>query len=166
MAKLSAEAKVGLLVIVGSIALLCHDLCRGQIRVRRDKRAIRSAALFDSVAGLDEKSAVRMAGVKIGTVERVELSDSRAKVIMRINPEVQIKRGSEATIKTMGLLGDKFVEIIPAGTAERTLPKAAAQQRKPGFLQPEETIQVTVSPSDVDKLDQPAERLSQTISSR
>ena len=32
------------------------------------------SALFDSVAGLDEKAAVRMAGVKIGTVERVELS--------------------------------------------------------------------------------------------
>jgi phospholipid/cholesterol/gamma-HCH transport system substrate-binding protein len=152
MAKLSPEAKVGLLVIVGSIALLIMTFMVGKYQFGEAK-GYKLAALFDSVAGLDEKSAVRMAGVKIGTVERVELSDSRAKVIMRINPDIQIQRGSEATIKTMGLLGDKFVDLIPP--QRRTdlsgggMPGAAG---KLDYLQPEETIQATVSPSDVDKL--------------
>lgn len=152
MAKLSAEAKVGLLVIVGSMALLFMTFIVGKYQFGETKGYTLSA-LFDSVAGLDEKSAVRMAGVKIGTVERVELSDSRAKVIMRINPEIQVKRGSEATIKTMGLLGEKFVELIPperrSDRPEGSVPGAAGN---PGYLQPDETIQATVSPSDVDKL--------------
>jgi phospholipid/cholesterol/gamma-HCH transport system substrate-binding protein len=152
MAKLSAEAKVGLLVIVGSIALLFMTFIVGKYQFG-ETRGYTLSALFDSVAGLDEKSAVRMAGVKIGTVERVELSDSRAKIIMRVNPEIQIKRGSEATIKTMGLLGEKFVEIVPperrSDLSEHALP---GTEGKPAYLQPEETIQATVSPSDVDKL--------------
>jgi len=152
MAKLSAEAKVGLLVIVGSITLLFMTFIVGKYQFGETKGYTLSA-LFDSVAGLDEKSAVRMAGVKIGTVERVELSDSRAKVILRIDPDVQIKRGSEATIKTMGLLGDKFVDLVPperrTDAPEGSVPGAAG---KPGFLQPDETIQATVSPSDIDKL--------------
>lgn len=152
MAKLSAEAKVGLLVIVGSITLLIMTFMVGKYEFGEAKGYTLSA-LFDSVAGLDEKSAVRMAGVKIGVVERVVLSDSRAKVIMRINPDIQIKRGSEATIKTMGLLGEKFVELVPperrTDSSEGSAPGAAG---KPGYLQPEETIQATVSPSDVDKL--------------
>lgn len=152
MAKLSAEAKVGLLVIVGSITLLIMTFMVGKYEFGEAKGYTLSA-LFDSVAGLDEKSAVRMAGVKIGVVERVVLSDSRAKVIMRLNPDIQIKRGSEATIKTMGLLGEKFVELVPperrSDLSEGSAPGAAG---KPGYLQPEETIQATVSPSDVDKL--------------
>lgn len=152
MAKLSAEAKVGLLVIVGSITLLIMTFTVGKYEFGEAKGYVLSA-LFDSVAGLDEKSAVRMAGVKIGVVERVELSDSRARVIMRINPGTHIKRGSEATIKTMGLLGEKFVELVPpersTDGSEGGAPGAAG---KPGYLQPDETIQATVSPSDIDKL--------------
>ena len=152
MAKLSAEAKVGLLVIVGSITLLFMTFIVGKYQFGEAKGYMLSA-LFDSVAGLDEKSAVRMAGVKIGTVERVELSDSRAKVILRINPDVQIKRGSEATIKTMGLLGDKFVDLVPperrTDSPDGGVP---GETGKPGYLQPDETIQATISPSDIDKL--------------
>jgi phospholipid/cholesterol/gamma-HCH transport system substrate-binding protein len=137
---------------VGSAALLIMTFMVGKYEFGESKGYTLSA-LFDSVAGLDEKSAVRMAGVKIGTVERVVLSDSRAKVIMRINPDIQIKRGSEATIKTMGLLGEKFVELVPPERrTERSEDSGTGGKEKAGFLQPEDTIQATVSPSDVDKL--------------
>jgi phospholipid/cholesterol/gamma-HCH transport system substrate-binding protein len=53
----------------------------------------------------------------------------------------------------MGLLGDKFVDLVPperrTDSPEGGMPDEAG---KPGYLQPEETIQATVSPSDVDKL--------------
>ena len=147
MAKLSTEAKVGLLVVGGSMILLWMTLVVGKYDFGANK-GYTIEAVFDSVAGLDAKAAVRMAGVKIGTVEKVELSDSRAKVVMRILPEVRIKRGVRAGIKTMGLLGEKFVEITPPeGSAE-----AAPPQGNAGFLQEGEQIRVTSSPSDVDKL--------------
>ncbi len=63
-----------------------------------------------------------MAGVKIGLVEKVELENSRAKVTMRIDPEVKIQRGTEAMIKTMGLLGEKYVEFVPVKRDEHQQP--------------------------------------------
>ena len=154
MAKLTTEAKVGMLVLVGSILLLYMTLMVGKYEFGAKKGYLLSA-VFESVSGLDEKAAVRMAGVKIGTVERVELDDSKARVVMRINPEVRIQRGSEAAVKSMGLLGDKFVEIIPPARVAAEGGTGAERAAAPGqgrYLQPDETIQVTVSPSDVDKL--------------
>jgi len=145
MFKLSAEAKVGLLVLVGSVVLLYMTFAVGKYEFGEKKGYI-VEAVFDSVAGLDVKAAVRMAGVKIGSVEQVELTDSRALVIMRILPNVHIKRGTTASIKTMGLLGEKFVEILPpSGPAE-------AAPGKSEFIQGGERIEITSSPSDVDKL--------------
>jgi phospholipid/cholesterol/gamma-HCH transport system substrate-binding protein len=154
MVKLTTEAKVGMLVLVGSIILLYMTLMVGKFEFGAKKGYLLSA-VFESVSGLDEKAAVRMAGVKIGTVERVELDDSRAKVVMRINPNVRILRGSEAAIRSMGLLGDKFVEIVPPSRVAAEglpVPAGAGKPGQRGYLQPDETIQVTVSPSDVDKL--------------
>ena len=147
MQKLSPEAKVGLLVIVGSMVLLYMTFAVGKYQFGEKKGYILQAA-FDSVAGLDVKSAVRMAGVKIGSVERVELENSRAKVIMRIDPEVQIPRGTEAMIKTLGLLGEKYVEFVPQKNAA-SQPRTA--ERSP-YYQPDDRVQATVSPSDVDQL--------------
>jgi phospholipid/cholesterol/gamma-HCH transport system substrate-binding protein len=147
MAKLSAEAKVGLLVIVGSVLLLYMTFAVGKYQFG-EKEGYTLQAAFDSVAGLDTKSAVRMAGVKIGLVEKVELEDNRAKVTMRIYPEAKIARGTEAMIKTMGLLGEKYVEFVPVKNGKPGKPSAAGESTyKDG-----DRVQATVSPSDVDKL--------------
>ena len=147
MQKLSPDAKVGLLVIFGSMILLVMTFAVGKYQFGMNKGYILQAT-FDSVAGLDVKSAVRMAGVKIGTVEKVELENSRAKVIMRIDPKVQIPRRTEAMIKTLGLLGEKYVEFVPQSNAE---PQPVSAERSP-YYQSDDRVQATVSPSDVDKL--------------
>lgn len=147
MAKLSAEAKVGLLVLAGSIILLYMTFAVGKYEFG-EKKGYRVIAVFDSVAGIDAKAAVRMAGVRIGSVESVELVDSRAELVLRINPGVKILRGSQAMIKTLGLLGEKYVEIVPA-------PKPSSNPHPPGesaYLHEGDHIESTVSPSDVDKL--------------
>ncbi len=147
MAKLSAEAKVGLLVIVGSVLLLYMTFAVGKYQFG-EKEGYTLQAAFDSVAGLDTKSSVRMAGVKIGLVEKVELEDSRAKVTMRIDKDVKIARATEAIIKTMGLLGEKYVEFVPVKSARPSKPSADGTS----IYQNGERVQATVSPSDVDKL--------------
>ena len=147
MANLSAEAKVGLLVIVGSVILLYMTFAVGKYEFGQ-KKGYTLEATFDSVAGIDVKASVRMAGVKIGTVDRVELAGDRARVILRIDEGVQIKRGAETMVKTLGLLGEKYIEFMPVKT-ERPQPL------KPGespYYHDGERVQVTVSPSDVDKL--------------
>lgn len=147
MFKLSAEAKVGLLVLVGSAVLLWMTFAVGKYEFG-EKKGYTLQAVFDSVAGLDAKAAVRMAGVKIGTVEKVELEDSRAKVTIRIYPDVKIQHGTKAMVKTLGLLGEKYVELVPPEISA----KEAAAPEGSRYFQEGERIQVTVSPSDVDKL--------------
>ncbi len=147
MTKLSAEAKVGLLVIAGAVILLYMTFAVGKYHFGEQKGYVLQAT-FDSVAGLDVKASVRMAGVKIGSVEQVQLDDSRALVTMRINEDVHILRGTEASIKTLGLLGEKYVEFVPLRTGK-------PQQASPGgspYYSAGEKVQKTVSPSDVDKL--------------
>jgi phospholipid/cholesterol/gamma-HCH transport system substrate-binding protein len=145
MAKLSAEARVGLLVLLASGILLWMTFAVGKYEFG-EKKGYRVTAVFDSVAGLDAKAAVRMAGVKIGTVEAVELEDSRARVVLRIDPAVKIPRGSEAAVKTMGLLGDKYVDIVPA---ER---RGVPGQERAGHYQDGDRLEITAAPSDTDQL--------------
>ena len=147
MSKLSAEAKVGLLVIIGSVVLLYMTFAVGKYQFGEKKGYILKAT-FDSVAGIDAKASVRMAGVKIGSVEKVGLEDSRAIVTMRIDPDVHISRSTEAMVKTMGLLGEKYVEFVPIRT-ER--PNRPVSEGAP-YYGNGDRVQVTVSPSDVDKL--------------
>jgi phospholipid/cholesterol/gamma-HCH transport system substrate-binding protein len=156
MPKLSTEAKVGLLVLGGSVILLWMTFVVGKFEFGA-KKGYTITAVFDSVAGLDAKAAVRMAGVKIGSVETIELEDSRAKVVMRILPDVKIKQGSRAGIKTMGLMGEKFVEITPpeSGAGGGGAAGADPPGDPPGqsaYLREGDQIQITSSPSDVDKL--------------
>ncbi|HEY6010177.1 MAG TPA: MlaD family protein, partial [Nitrospirota bacterium] len=176
MAKLSTEAKVGLLVVVGSVILLWMTVAVGKFEFGA-KKGYTIEAVFDSVAGLDTKAAVRMAGVKIGSVETIELTDSHAKVVMRIFPGVHIMRGARASVKTMGLMGEKFIEIAPPERGNQNdagvetsvrdvsdtpmlerislIPSAFAAsetKQQPSYLKPGEKIQITSAPSDVDKL--------------
>ena len=145
--KLSSEAKVGLLVLVGSTILLWMTFTVGKYEFG-EKRGYQLYAVFDSVAGIDAKAAVRLAGVKIGSIELVELTDSRAKLTLRVNPDIKIVRRSQASIKTMGLLGEKYVEVIPGPHPQSNvqLPDEAV------YFQNGDYIDATISPSDVDKL--------------
>jgi phospholipid/cholesterol/gamma-HCH transport system substrate-binding protein len=143
MPKMSAEAKVGLLVIAGSVILLYMTFAVGKFQFGENKGYVLTAG-FDSVAGIDEKASVRMAGVKIGTVEKVELEEGHAKVTMRIDPEVRIRRSTQVQIKTLGVLGDKYVEFTPV--------KVAASSGVNDYYRENDRVQASVSPSDVDKL--------------
>src|SRR5258708_31844226 len=73
-------------------------------------------APFDNVGGLDEGAAVRTGGVRIGTVERIQLPnrpDDKISVEMRLQHSTQdvIKKDSIASIETEGLLGSRYVAV-------------------------------------------------------
>lgn len=70
--------------------------------------------IFDTVAGLDEKSAVRVAGVRVGQVESIRLQpDGRARVTLEVDEDIQLRRGASAQVASLGLLGEKYVELFP-----------------------------------------------------
>ena len=84
--------------------------------------------LFDSVAGLNEKAPVRVAGVKVGLVDRIGLEGRRAKVTLLLDEPLQLSDDTIARVANAGILGDKYIELVP-GTSSTPLP---ADQSIPG----------------------------------
>ena len=76
---------------------------------------------FPSVGGLKSGSSVEIAGVEIGSVESIGLADYQARVTLRINRDVKLQDDSIASIKTKGLIGEKYVRISPGGS-EKIIP--------------------------------------------
>lgn len=68
---------------------------------------------FDSVAGLNAKAPVRVAGVKVGMVEKIELAGRKAKVTLLLDQPVDLTQGSKASVTNAGILGDKYVDLAP-----------------------------------------------------
>lgn len=70
---------------------------------------------FDEAAGLKARAPVRIAGVQVGEVTSVELTDSyQAKVTMNISQEgLELSRDTSAHIYTEGLLGVRYVSLVP-----------------------------------------------------
>ncbi len=76
---------------------------------------------FPSVGGLKPGSTVEIAGVEVGRVESIGLVDYQARVALRMDPEVTLQEDVIASIKTKGLIGEKFVRISPGGS-DKSIP--------------------------------------------
>jgi phospholipid/cholesterol/gamma-HCH transport system substrate-binding protein len=70
-------------------------------------------ALFRSVAGLDDKATVRLAGVRVGRVDGIGLEGRLARVSLLLDRPLALTEGTTARIANLGLLGDKYVELVP-----------------------------------------------------
>ena len=138
MARVTTEAKVGLFVLLGIALLVFMSLRLGEFRLFRPK-GYKVYAIFDSAAGLKLNVPVEIAGVEVGRVEAVELEAGKAQVTLRIRPEVRLSQDAAATIRTKGILGDRFIELAPGSPDE---PKLADGGK----------ITKTVSPPELDKL--------------
>lgn len=108
---LSTEAKVGAVSLIGFLLMAFMAVQLGGFSFGDKGYPIK--AVFSEVGGLKEGNAVRYAGVDVGRVESVRTSDQGVEVVLRINPDAKIPEGSKFTIGTDGLLGEKFVSIVP-----------------------------------------------------
>ena len=108
--KIKAETLVGLLLVSG-LGLLVYSSIK--VTGLKDFQGEGNVvyAYFEDVTGLSPQTAVRIAGIKVGRVENISLDGKRAKVSMLIFSGYQIPVDSLATIRSLGLLGDKYVEI-------------------------------------------------------
>ena len=85
------------------------------------------AAEFKDVAGLDEKSSVRVAGVRVGRVGRITVDSQtgKARVELEIDPGVELRQGAKPQIANLGLLGEKYVELSPGPPGAAPLPEGS-----------------------------------------
>lgn len=75
-------------------------------------------AEFDNISGLKTGASVEIAGVPIGNVNKIDLKDPVAKVTLRINNSVPIKDDDIASIRTKGIIGDRYVKISRGGSED------------------------------------------------
>jgi len=111
MRSIGTETKVGIFVVLGILALTYFTVRVGTIRIREG--GYRVYTQVESAAGLVKKSAVRIAGVEVGIVENIVLDGTKAKVALQLPLNVKIPNGSKVYVKSAGLLGEKFIEIVP-----------------------------------------------------
>jgi phospholipid/cholesterol/gamma-HCH transport system substrate-binding protein len=109
------ELSVGFFLLVGLVCMAYLSLKLGQIRLWGDSDYLVQAT-FSTVNGLKAKASVTMAGVNIGRVERIQLKGGSALVMMRINKDVKLEEDVIASVKTNGIIGDKYIAISPGAS--------------------------------------------------
>lgn len=138
MKNFGTEIKVGLFVMAGIIMLSYMSLKVGKFDIGR-RKGYDILAYFDSASGLNKDVPVEIAGIEIGRVKRIDLDRRKAKVTMRIRSDISIPSDSKALIRTKGIMGDKFIEIISGRPESPSL--------KDG-----DRIVDTYTPTDIDQL--------------
>jgi len=105
---------VGLFALAGIVALAILSLRLGKIELFNNKGYV-IYANFDNISGLKTGDQVEIAGVQVGKVISISLKDYRASVGLRINDGVHVDTEAIASIKTSGIIGDKYVSIALGG---------------------------------------------------
>lgn len=117
MAQNTTEVLVGAAVLAAAIAFAVYA---GQVAGLASGGAgtYTLSASFRSLEGVGVGSDVRLAGVKVGTVQRVTLNSEtyRADTIVAVDQGIEIPDDSAIVISAEGLLGGNFVEIVPGGS--------------------------------------------------
>ncbi|GIX46428.1 MAG: outer membrane lipid asymmetry maintenance protein MlaD [Candidatus Tectimicrobiota bacterium] len=120
MQRFNLEVTVGLFVALGLLALGYLSIKLGGVQIGGGS-SYTLTAVFPTVAGLKPGAPVEIAGVQVGRVERIRLQNYEAVVTLRLDAAVPVQEDAIVSIKTRGLIGEKYVRITP-GAAERTLP--------------------------------------------
>lgn len=119
MKKINTEFIVGLFMVAGFLSFAYLSSQMGEFSVFSLERNYQIEAEFDNVSGLKVGATVEIAGVTIGKVSEISLGEGDlAKVILLINRDVKVTADAIASIRTQGLIGDKYVKIIQGGDEE------------------------------------------------
>ncbi len=130
MKRLNTEFAVGLFVLAGILCLGYLSIKLGRMEILGGK-GYEVYAIFSNTGGIKTGSAVVLAGVEIGRVKSVSLENYQAKITLTLQPEVKIQEDAVATIKTRGLVGEKYIEIIPGGSNEYVPPGGRIRETQP-----------------------------------
>jgi len=114
MEKTKLEMVVGAFVLVGIVCLGYLSIKLGKLdMVGGDVYEVE--AQFNSASGLKPGTAVEIAGVEVGRIRAITLIEDRAKVKLAVNNSVKLYTDTIASIKTRGIIGEKFLALSPGG---------------------------------------------------
>src|SRR5262249_30193511 len=125
------DLSVGVFILIGLLALGWLSVKLGRIELLGN-RGYALTADFPSVGGLKAGSSVEIAGVEVGRGNAiVRDKDFRARVHMTIAPEGSAQDDSIASIKTKGLIGERYIRISPGGSDKTIGPNGRIREVEP-----------------------------------
>jgi phospholipid/cholesterol/gamma-HCH transport system substrate-binding protein len=118
MKKGYTEVIVGLFMIAGFAAFVYLSLQLGEFSVFSMQKSYTLNAQFENVTGLKAGASVEISGVLVGKVAQIWLDkDGLASVSMLINKGVPVGEDAIASIRTQGIIGDKYIRIMNGSMA-------------------------------------------------
>jgi len=96
-------------------------------------------AEFDNISGLQHGASVEIAGVPIGSVTKIDLKDPAALVTLEVINSVQIRDDDIASIRTKGIIGDRYVKIS-RGASEVFIPVGGTMTETESVVDIEDVI--------------------------
>jgi len=150
MKKYSNEFKVGIFIILCVAGLLYLTFSTGKVGIKKGGYNI--FVVFDEIAGLEKKAPVMLNGLEVGKVEEIKPSydSDSTHIILKLwlSDEAKIRENPAVSIKTLGLMGEKYIQISSSKGAN--------------FIQPESTLEGKPY-MDLDTITEQAEGISNEI---
>jgi len=117
MKKMNVEMIVGVFLLAGFLSFAWLAVKMGDINPFANE-TYPITARFTSISGLKEGSTIELAGVVVGKVSSIELDtgDYEAVVHLNIDKQVELQDDTIASIRTAGIIGDKYIKISPGGS--------------------------------------------------
>jgi len=112
---MNIETKIGVFVLFSFIVSIVGVMKLSDVRLERRYKLY---FIFKDVQGLRSKSPVKIAGVEIGRVEKIELAEGQAKVVVKIDNDVPIYENARVRVRLIGLIGSQFLDLQP-GSPEK-----------------------------------------------
>lgn len=137
MEKAKLEFIVGVFVLIGIVCLGYLSIKLGKLELIGGN-VYEVIAQFNTASGLKAGSSVEIAGVEVGRVRAITLNEDRAAVMLAVDNKVKLYTDTIASIKTRGIIGEKFLALSPGGGGDP--------------LKPGDTIRDTESGLDLEEL--------------
>ncbi len=118
MRKYAMEVIVGVSVFLAIIITVASYLYFSEVPLGSEQYSVN--ILFSDVTGLEQNDPVAIAGVRVGRVKEIRLEGSEVRVRIEVDRNIQLPEDTRATIKSLGMVGEKLVEISP-GKSSRLL---------------------------------------------
>lgn len=119
MKKNTLEMIVGLFMLAGLLAFGYLALQLGEVSIFSSSSKYVIKAEFDNVSGVKKGAAVQIAGVVVGDVSGVELGkDELAILYLRLDKGIKVPVDSIASVKSQGIIGDKYIALSLGGDEE------------------------------------------------
>jgi phospholipid/cholesterol/gamma-HCH transport system substrate-binding protein len=132
MERAKVELAVGVFVMIGAVCLAYLSIKLGKLEVVGGHN-YEVRAEFDSASGIKPGATVEIAGVDVGRVRALTLQGDRAAIVLAVHDDVKLYTDTIASIKTRGIIGEKFVTLSPGGGGDPLAPGGVIRDTESGL---------------------------------